>query len=498
MTSINLADWLLERGSDDAVVLVSAARSYTRGELRARVREVASRVLDATHGRERAIVCSIGGNSFPLIATHLGVLHAGAVSALLPPLSDDHLSHVLNETQPALVFAEGEQVERLRGLTAVPVLALDEALLASNVAARAVVPSQLSVLLYTSGSTSRPKGVMLSARNIQHNSESISDAVALSDSDRALSFMPLHYAFGLSVLHTHLRAGASLMFGTAAFPSQMLTELQASGATGLPGVPTLFATLLNRTNLAATPLPQLRYAMISGGQLATPLIHRLREALPSARVFLRYGVTEVTSGASALSPDRADKIPSIGFGFAGAPLQVLRADGTPVARGSNEPGEIVVRSDSVALGYWGEAEESKHFRDGAFHTGDIATVDDDGFIFVIGRERDFIKTAGFRVAPSEIEDVVSQLPFVAEAGVCGVPHPVLGESLLCFVVIREGAAGSIQELKTHCVAQLPTYKVPAKFELVSALPKTGNGKLDRRRLPSLIQGSEPRPKAEIA
>jgi acyl-CoA synthetase (AMP-forming)/AMP-acid ligase II len=278
----------------------------------------------------------------------------------------------------------------------------------------------------------------------------------------------------------------------------MLSELLASEATGLPGVPTLFTTLLNRTNLAAKPLPRLRYAMISGGQLATSLVHRLREALPRTQVFLRYGVTEVTSGASALSPDRPDKIPSIGQGFSGDPLQVLRADGTLVAPGSGEAGEIVIRSDSVALGYWGEGEESQHFRNGAFYTGDIATVDEEGFVFVIGRERDFIKTAGFRVAPGEIEEVVARLPFVEEAAVCGMPHPVLGESLSCWVVLRAGAVEGVQQVRRHCAAELPSYKVPTQFELVDALPRTHTGKLDRRRLRELSQGKAPRPNADTA
>jgi acyl-CoA synthetase (AMP-forming)/AMP-acid ligase II len=494
----NLAAWLLERGVDDSPVLTTIERTYTRGELRQRVREVASAVLDHARAREPAIVAIVGDTSFDLIAAHLGVLHAGAVSMLLPPLSPEHLSHVLSETQPMLMFAERGKQAQLSAVATCRILALDEVLPASSTAPRTISPSQLSVLLHTSGSTSRPKGVMLSARNIQHNTQAISDTIGLGEGDRALSFMPLHYAFGLSVLHTHLRAGASLRFGTGAFPSQMLSELQTSGATGLPGVPTLFTTLLNRTNLAATQLPQLRYAMISGGQLATPLVHRLREALPQAQVFLRYGVTEVTSGASALPPERADKIPSIGRGFAGAPLQVLRADGSPVVPGSGEPGEIVVRSDSVALGYWGEGEESQHFRNGAFHTGDIATVDEEGFVFVVGRERDFIKTAGFRVAPGEIEDVVARLPFVEEVAVCGVPHPILGESLLCCVIARNAAADLVLQVRKHCAAQLPSHKVPTQFELVASLPRTSNGKLDRRRLRELFQGNAARPKADSA
>jgi acyl-CoA synthetase (AMP-forming)/AMP-acid ligase II len=367
-------------------------------------------------------------------------------------------------------------------LTQAHVEALDATLPDADDAACPVSQHELAVLLYTSGSTSRPKGVMLSSANIRANTEAIADVVGLSASDRALSFMPMHYAFGLSVVHTHLRVGGSVAFGTATFPGEIVTELQRTSATGLPGVPTLFVTLLNRTALGEAALPDLRYAMISGGRLNTAMIHRLREALPQARVFVRYGVTEVTSGASALPPERADKIPSVGRGFPGAPLFVLRPDGTPVASGSGEIGEIVVKSPSVALGYLGAVPEARHFRDGAFHTGDLATVDEEGFVTVVGRERDFIKTAGFRVSPSEIEETVAQLPFVAEVAVCSLPHPVLGESLICCVVLREQTEGAVAKLRAHCVAQLPSYKVPTRFELVESLPKTSTGKLDRRAL----------------
>lgn len=497
----NLAAWLLERGADDAPAIVGSAGTVTYARLRRRVREVCGAVLAATAGVERAIVPLLGGSSAELVAAHLGVLCAGAVSAPLPPLGDQALREVLRQTRAPLVLTEAAGVERLRTLTGAPVIALDAPLAASNQEPRAIAPHALAVLLYTSGSTSAPKGVMLSAANVGANTTALVELLELQAEDRALSFMPLHYSFGLSVLHTHLRAGGSLALSSAVYPGEMLAALQTSGATGLPGVPTLFATLLQRTALATTPLPRLRQVMISGGRLDTAAIQRLRQALPGVRVYLRYGVTEATAGASVLPPERADKIPSVGRGLPGAPLLVLRPDGTPVAPGQGEAGEIVIKSESVALGYLGE-DAPHEFRDGAFYTGDVATVDDEGYVFVVGRERDFVKTAGYRVSPAEIEEVITALPFVEEAAVCGVPHPILGESLVCFVKLREGSAGTVAELRERCAQELPTYKVPSRFELVPELPKTSNGKLDRRRLTherGAGQGENaPRLKAEIA
>jgi acyl-CoA synthetase (AMP-forming)/AMP-acid ligase II len=296
--------------------------------------------------------------------------------------------------------------------------------------------------------------------------------------------MPVHYSFGLSVLHTQLRAGASVALCTASFPVEILDALSNSRATVLPGVPTLFQTLLERTALADQPLPFLGHVMVSGGKLSAELAVRLKQALPNVRLYLRYGVTEVTAGASILPPECWDKSPSIGNGLPQAPLRVLRADGTSVERGTGEVGEIVVQSDSVALGYLG-SDGSESFKDGAFHSGDLATVDDEGYVFVVGRERSFIKTGGYRVAPPEVEETVTALPFVVEAAVCGVPHPLLGESVVCFVVVRAGTEGAVARLREHCKASLPSFKVPTRFELVSKLPRTSSGKTDTRQLVAL-------------
>jgi long-chain acyl-CoA synthetase len=240
--------------------------------------------------------------------------------------------------------------------------------------------------------------------------------------------------------------------------------------------------------------------MVSGGALPRAAIERLRQALPQIRLYLRYGVTELTAGASMLPPERADKIPSIGRGLPGAPLLVLRTDGTPVEPG--ERGEIVVRTESVALGYFTDDGEEQRFRAGAFHSGDLATVDADGYVFVVGREREFVKTAGHRVAPAEVEEVIARLPWVDEVAVCGAPHPVLGESLVCFVVARAESEASSALLRAHCAERLPTFKLPSRFELVPSLPRTSSGKLDRRALAALLESdqtpSAPRPSAETA
>jgi acyl-CoA synthetase (AMP-forming)/AMP-acid ligase II len=339
----------------------------------------------------------------------------------------------------------------------------------------------MSLLLYTSGSTGAARGVMLSARNLRANAGAILGFLPLTPGDRALVTLPLYYCYGASVIHTHLRAGASVALSRAAFPEELCDELERSGATGLPAVPSLIKLLVDRSSIATRALPRLRYAMVSGGHLLDADVRKLRAALPDLALYIRYGVTELTAAASYLPPERlGDRLGSIGRGLPGAPLRVERDDGREVTPGADEVGEIVGAGPHVALGYYRTTDAA--FHDGKFYTGDLARIDADGFIVVVGRAKEFVKTGGHRVSPVEVEGVLAELPGVLEVAVCGVPHPVRGEALVAGVVARPGHAPSAAELRAHCAARLPTFKVPVAFVLLPELPKTANGKISRRQL----------------
>jgi acyl-CoA synthetase (AMP-forming)/AMP-acid ligase II len=218
--------------------------------------------------------------------------------------------------------------------------------------------------------------------------------------------------------------------------------------------------------------------------LPNPLIHEIRRAHPAVRLFIMYGQTEATARLSYLPPERLeDKLGSIGRGLPHTRLEVLRPDGTPVASGSDEVGEIVASGENVTPGYWNApAETARYFRDGRLYTGDMARVDADGFLFVVERARDFIKPMGHRVGPKEVEEVLAEMPEVVESAVIGVPDDLWGEAVKAFVVTaRPGqlTAGDVQE---HCQKRLPNYKVPRQVEFVAALPKTSNGKVDKESL----------------
>jgi acyl-CoA synthetase (AMP-forming)/AMP-acid ligase II len=197
-----------------------------------------------------------------------------------------------------------------------------------------------------------------------------------------------------------------------------------------------------------------------------------------------YGQTEATARLSYLPPARlVDKLGSIGMGLPSTHLEVLKPDGSPVTPGSGETGEIVAAGTNITLGYWNDpVETARHFRDGKLHTGDIARVDGDGFIFIVERERDFIKSGGNRVSSKEVLDVIVEMPAVVEAAVLGFPHDLLGEAIHAFVVVARGAGLVPDDVQAHCRRRLPTNKVPAKVVFIDKMPHHGSGKVWQSKL----------------
>jgi long-chain acyl-CoA synthetase len=234
--------------------------------------------------------------------------------------------------------------------------------------------------------------------------------------------------------------------------------------------------------------PKLRWFQQAGGRLPNPFITDILESFPRVRYFLMYGQAEATARLSYLPPDRlSDKLGSIGQGLRSTRLEVLKADGTPVAPGSDEVGEIVATGDNVALGYWHDPEETeRYFRDGRLHTGDIARVDEDGFVYVVERERDMIKKGGNRVSAKEVEEVIAELSQVVEAAVVGAPHELLGEAINAFVVTRPGSPLSADAITEHCRNRLPSFKTPEQVVLLPRMPHTASGKIAKPELRKLL------------
>lgn len=268
------------------------------------------------------------------------------------------------------------------------------------------------------------------------------------------------------------------------FPESVLKNMQGTECTGLAGVPSTYQILLRTSRFRRMSFPKLHWFQQAGGKLPNPCIEEIRSSFPDVDYYLMYGQTEATARLSYLPPERlADKLGSIGKGLDSTKLEVIMPDGKPVTPGSGEVGEIVASGGNIAAGYWNDPIESgKFFRHGRLYTGDLAVVDSDGYIFIVERERDMIKSGGNRVSAKEVEDVIAEVPEVVEVAVVGVPHDLLGESIRAFVVLHPKAILSETELLAHCRKRLPLFKTPEEVILLKTMPHNGAGKVMKQEL----------------
>ena len=344
-------------------------------------------------------------------------------------------------------------------------------------------PDQPALILYTSGSTGTPRGVVQTFRNVDANTRSIVQYLGLGAEDRALVILPLYYCYGRSVLQTHLFAGGSLYLDNRfAFPRVVLEAMASEQCTGFAGVPLTFEIIRRQVDVSTIALRSLRYLTQAGGAMAPETIAWVRRAFHPARLFVMYGQTEATARLSYLPPERGEeKRGSIGIPIPSVELRVVDDDGRALPPGAT--GQLVARGDNVTKGYLDEPEETAAvLRDGWLWTGDLASRDEDGFFFHQGRAKEILKIGGHRVSPVEIEHAIARHPDVGEVAVIGVKDDLKGEVPVAFVVGRPGRKPAEEELRRFCREQLPIYEVPVRFTLLDALPRNEAGKLLRAQL----------------
>ena len=349
------------------------------------------------------------------------------------------------------------------------------------------IDADIAAILYTSGSTGSPKGVVLSHRNMVAGAESVASYLGNTPADRILAVLPLSFDYGLSQLTTTFSVGATAVLINYLLPRDILDAVEAERITGLAAVPSLWM------QLARLPWPAgctLRYLTNSGGAMQRPTLDALRQALPNATPFLMYGLTEAFR-STYLPPEQLDRRPdSIGKAIPNAQVMVLRPDGSECEPG--EPGELVHRGALVSLGYWNDpARTAERFRplrpveaglplpEIAVWSGDTVRRDEEGYLYFISRNDEMIKTSGYRVSPTEVEEVACGCEGVHEVVAFGAAHPALGQAIVLVASASVGEAA----LLAHCKRQLPAYMLPSKIVVTGdALPRNPNGKFDRKLL----------------
>jgi acyl-CoA synthetase (AMP-forming)/AMP-acid ligase II len=434
-------------------------------------------------GKESVLVYCENSPLFAL--AFYGVIKSGGTCVPVnPSASAEELDYIMETLDIGKVFAEERLVGRLMSRTGGREFEVCtekdiENAEAFGVNAADTDEEDTAVIMFTSGSTAVPKGVMLSHSNLICNTGSIIEYLKLSEKDRMEAVLPFYYCYGTSLLNTHLRCGGSLVINNRfMFPDTVLQDIRKYSCTGFAGVPSTFQILLRMTDLSKSQIPSLKYITQAGGKLPDACILELADTLKGVDIIVMYGQTEATARLSYLPPEcvRA-KMGSIGRGIPGVRLQVLGKNGKPVKPG--ETGEIAASGGSVMKGYLNDhVATGQVLKNGLLYTGDIGTVDEDGFIYVLAREKNIIKCGGNRVSPKDIENVIITIPEVVECAVTGVPYEILGEAVKAWVVLKPGTRGiDGGYVMKHCAERLEKHKVPKVVEFLDNLPKNSSGKV---------------------
>lgn len=494
----------------DAVVCGSRALSYEQMWRQTSGVAAGLRAAGVQRGDRVAVLLE---PSLELSVSLLGVSRSGAAfvpihHSLLAP----QVEHILSDCATTGIITSASRLEQIVAMlprcpslrfivlteemkdaaaAPIPVHAFAEWVEAASTIDDIAIDRDLAAILYTSGSTGKPKGVMLSHANLIAGASIVSEYLRLSANDRILAVLPFSFDAGLNQLTTALLQGATCVVLKFLFAREIVAALDRHKITGLAGVPPLWSLLAERNSkLHETPLPHLRYITNTGGVLPQPVLGRLREALPHTQVYLMYGLTEAFR-STYLPPEELDRRPgSMGKAIPNTEILIINADGQPC--GPNEVGELVHRGPTVSLGYWGCPElTEKVIRPHPFpppgspvvekvcYSGDLVRRDEDGFFYFVGRRDNLIKSSGFRISPTEVEQALCKAGggSVREAAVIGLPDERLGQWIKAFVVPHGDATIDVQQLRDNLALELPRHMLPREIEVLAQLPKGSSGKV---------------------
>lgn len=498
------------RSGPEREAIVAGDRRVTYGELDRAVSGVAAGLRELGLKRGDRVAIALPNVAEAAIAIY-GTLRAGAAfSPLNPTIKPAKVGYILRDCGARVLVCDPPLVEVVaRARAEAPDLAhvvtvcgedasgttLQELAARPPTPAPAPLDIDLAAIIYTSGSTGLPKGAALIHRNMTFAAESIVEYLGIGRNDRVLCVLPLSFDYGLYQLLMSVRVAATIVLQQGfAFAGRVVALLERERITVLPGVPTVFDVLTSLRGLANRRLPHLRLLTSTGAALSTSAITAIRRTFPDAELYSMYGLTECKR-VSYLPPTELDKRPdSVGVPIPGTEAWIENEEGRELAPG--EVGELIVRGAHVMQGYWNDPQATAaRLRPGRWPwervlaTGDLFRRDQEGFLYFVGRRDDIIKSRGEKVAPREVENALCTMPAVREAAVVGVPDHRLGETVHAHVSLHADQDLDPAELRRRCAARLEDYMVPQRVVLHEDLPKTANGKIDKRALAAQSEAS---------
>lgn len=510
-----LLQQLLETTSDrlpEKTALVSGKVRLTWSEIEKQANRLA-RSLAAAGVKYGDRVVVLMDNSPETVISIFAILKADAVFVVLnPTLKSEKLAYILDNCRATALITHsgkwamaggpatstksiktaviaGAPVEA--GSSSLTVLSWNDAVEKgdASIPPRKAIDIDLASLIYTSGTTGNPKGVMLTHRNMVSASTSITTYLENVEDDIILSVLPLSFDYGLYQAVMAAQFGGTLVLEKSfLFPYAVINLMKKEKVTGLPIVPTISAILLQIEKLKTESFPDLRYLTNTAAALPVSHILGLQEIFQGAAIYSMYGLTECKR-VSYLPPSELKTRPgSVGRGMPNEQVYLVDKDDKVISE-AGIPGELVVRGANVMKGYWELPEETaRMLRPGpnpwetVLYTGDLFTMDAEGYLYFVSRKDDIIKSRGEKVSPKEVEVVLYEMPGILEAAVIGVEDEILGEAVKAFVVLNEGSANTEQEIIAWCMKHLEDFMVPKTVEFMDALPKTSSGKITKKGL----------------
>jgi long-chain acyl-CoA synthetase len=507
---ILLHDFLKDAASRDASkpAIICADSLHSFGEIDLNSDRIACKLQESGISRGDRVAVLMN-NSAELVMSVFGIVKAGGVFVIINPTTKaKKLAYILNDCGVRALISEDTGASVVRSVrdqapsletvlwadapegTVEPGTTFREILNETHACPidPGLIDLDLCAIIYTSGSTGEPKGVMLTHGNLTNTAWAVSTYLENMPDDVVICALQLSFGYGLLQVITGFRIGFTVVLERSfAYPYKLLQRMAEHHVTGLPGVPTIFATLLQMAPFEGLDLSSLRYLTNAGAACPPAHIRQLQELFSQAKIFSMYGLTECTR-VCYLDPDRlADKITSVGKAMPNSDAYIVDENGQRV--GPNVTGELVVRGANVMRGYWGKPDKTNRcLRDGdisgekILYSGDLFRMDEEGLLYFVARKDDVFNCGGEKISPKEVEDALYELDAVAEAAVIGVSHPIDGHAIKAIVVLRDGMPFSEQDIRRHCRICLEKHLVPRFIEIRDELPKTGSGKIKKSAL----------------
>lgn len=501
----------------DKTAIIAKGESYSYSQLKTSAENLAKHLIISGIEKGDRVAIYLD-NSWEAVIAIYGATLSGAVFLVInPQTKSDKLKYILNDSGAKVLISSvshkhefltavenskfiqeiilSGSSEELEAISLFPQVSFEVAIskIDSSIAIPNIIPNDLAALIYTSGSTGFPKGVMMTHQSMVFASWSLIQYLRLTENERIVLLMPLAFDYGLYQLLMSITIGGTLIVEQSfIFLASIFENIEKYKPTVFPGVPTIYAMMIASNKKERISFECIEKITSTAADLPAEFIPDLQKIFPNALIYKMYGLTECKR-VCYLEPELINIKPaSVGKAIPGTEVFLLSTDGNPVPAG--EPGILHIRGPHVMLGYWNNEEMSKKMLkpgklpgESVLCSNDWFKMDEDGLLYFLGRNDDIIKTRGEKVSPIEVENIIYAIEGVKEVVIFGVPDKVMGESIVAFVTTNGTAELNEKIIQRKCMSQLESFMVPGKIFLIQEMPKSSNGKIDKKELKKILQ-----------